>query len=89
MIAGETHRAGLYQLQFPVLFCVKYWLLETAAGQEGAKEASAEFLERQREEVARRVAEAHIVITTALIPGRPAGRIFAPVRLAQRRATSW
>ena len=37
-----------------------------------AKEASAEFLERQREEVARRVAEAHIVITTALIPGRPA-----------------
>jgi NAD(P) transhydrogenase subunit alpha len=37
-----------------------------------AKEASAEFLERQRAEVARRVAEAHIVITTALIPGRTA-----------------
>ncbi len=37
-----------------------------------AKEASAEFLERQREEVARRVAQAHIVITTAQIPGRTA-----------------
>ena len=37
-----------------------------------AKEASEDFLQRQREEVARRVSEAHIVITTALIPGRPA-----------------
>jgi len=37
-----------------------------------AKEASEEFLQRQREEVARRVAEAHIVITTAQIPGRAA-----------------
>lgn len=37
-----------------------------------AKEASEEFLQRQREEVARRVAGAHIVITTAQIPGRTA-----------------
>jgi len=37
-----------------------------------AKEASPEFLARQREEVNKRVAEADLVITTALIPGRPA-----------------
>ncbi len=40
-----------------------------------AKEASAEFLERQREEVKKRVAEADVVITTALIPGRPAPKL--------------
>lgn len=37
-----------------------------------AKEQSADFLRRQREEVAKRVAEADLVITTALIPGRKA-----------------
>lgn len=37
-----------------------------------AKEATPEFLERQREEVAKRVAEADLVITTAQIPGRKA-----------------
>jgi NAD(P) transhydrogenase subunit alpha len=40
-----------------------------------AKEQSPEFLERQRAEVAKRVAEADLVITTALIPGRPAPRL--------------
>ena len=48
-----------------------------------AKEASEEFLERQREEVARRVAEAHIVITTALIPGRT-----APVLISEEMVES-
>ncbi|MCZ6597535.1 MAG: Re/Si-specific NAD(P)(+) transhydrogenase subunit alpha [Planctomycetota bacterium] len=37
-----------------------------------AKEATKEFLERQREEVAKRVAEADMVITTAQVPGRKA-----------------
>jgi len=37
-----------------------------------AKEQSAEFLARQREEVAKRVAEADLVITTAQIPGKKA-----------------
>ena len=37
-----------------------------------AKPATPEFLERQRKEVAKRVAEADLVITTALIPGRKA-----------------
>ena len=37
-----------------------------------AKEASEDFLRRQREEVAKRVAEADLVITTAQVPGRKA-----------------
>jgi NAD(P) transhydrogenase subunit alpha len=37
-----------------------------------AKEQSAEFLQRQREEVAKRVAEADLVITTAQVPGKKA-----------------
>lgn len=47
-----------------------------AADMEGAggyaKEQSEEFLRRQREEVAKRVAEADLVITTAQIPGKKA-----------------
>jgi NAD(P) transhydrogenase subunit alpha len=43
---------------------------ETAAGY--AKEMSAEFRARQAEFVARHIAKQNIVITTALIPGRPA-----------------
>lgn len=54
----------------------KFIQVEGAADQEGAggyaKEASEEFLKRQREEVARRVAEANVVITTAQVPGRKA-----------------
>lgn len=49
--------------------------LEGAGGY--AKEASPEFLERQRAEVARRIAAADAVITTALIPGRPAPRLVS------------
>ena len=37
-----------------------------------AKEAGEDFLRRQREEVAKRVADADLVITTAAIPGRKA-----------------
>ena len=37
-----------------------------------AKEQSEDFLRRQREEVGKRMAQADVVITTALIPGRPA-----------------
>ena len=42
-----------------------------------AKEASPEFLEKQRIEVAKRVAEADLVITTAQIPGRAAPRLVS------------
>jgi len=42
-----------------------------------AKEQSAEFLERQRQEVAKRVADADLVITTAQIPGRAAPRLVS------------
>lgn len=42
-----------------------------------AKEASEDFLRRQREEVAKRVAEADLVVTTALVPGRPAPRLVS------------
>jgi proton-translocating NAD(P)+ transhydrogenase subunit alpha len=44
--------------------------LEGAGGY--AKEASEDFLRRQREEVAKRVAEADLVITTAQVPGKKA-----------------
>ncbi len=40
-----------------------------------AKEAGEDFLRRQREEVAKHVAEADLVVTTAQIPGRPAPRL--------------
>ncbi len=50
-----------------------------AADMEGsggyAKEQSEDFLRRQREEVRKRVAGADVVITTALIPGRPAPKL--------------
>ena len=48
--------------------------METAGGY--AKEQTPEFLERQRQEVAKRVAAADLVITTALIPGRTAPRLI-------------
>jgi NAD(P) transhydrogenase subunit alpha len=44
--------------------------MEDAGGY--AKEATPEFLQKQREEVAKRVAEADLVITTAQVPGRKA-----------------
>ncbi|MDO8442415.1 MAG: Re/Si-specific NAD(P)(+) transhydrogenase subunit alpha [Polaromonas sp.] len=46
---------------------------EAAAGSGGyAKPMPPSWLERQKAEVAKRVAQADVVITTALIPGRPA-----------------
>jgi NAD(P) transhydrogenase subunit alpha len=49
--------------------------LEGAGGY--AKEASAEVLAKQRETVAKRVSEADVVITTALVPGRPAPKLVS------------
>ena len=48
--------------------------METKGGY--AKEQTPEFLDRQRQEVAKRVAAADLVITTALIPGRAAPRLI-------------
>ncbi len=51
--------------------------LESGAGQGGyAKEMSAEFLRKQQEIVKARVVQADVVITTALIPGRPAPKLI-------------
>lgn len=49
--------------------------METEGGY--AKEVTPEFLAKQREEVAKRVAEADLVITTALVPGRPAPKLVS------------
>ncbi|MDJ0836453.1 MAG: Re/Si-specific NAD(P)(+) transhydrogenase subunit alpha [Acidobacteriota bacterium] len=54
----------------------KFIMVETDEDMEDqggyAKEQSEDFLRRQREEVGKRMAQADVVITTALIPGRPA-----------------
>ena len=42
-----------------------------------AKEASKEFLARQQEVVGNHIAQADVVITTALIPGRPAPKLIS------------
>jgi len=60
--------------------------LEGAGGY--AKEASAEFLERQRAEIAKRVAAADAVITTALIPGRPAPKLVSEAMVRSMRPGS-
>jgi NAD(P) transhydrogenase subunit alpha len=50
---------------------------ESGAGAGGyAKEMSADFLRQQQEIVARHVAQADCVITTALVPGRPAPKLL-------------
>jgi NAD(P) transhydrogenase subunit alpha len=49
--------------------------LEGAGGY--AKEASAEVLAKQREAVGKRVSEADVVVTTALVPGRPAPKLVS------------
>lgn len=53
--------------------------LPEAPGGEGeggyAREMTPEFLARQREIVAARVAEADVVVSTALVPGKPAPRL--------------
>jgi NAD(P) transhydrogenase subunit alpha len=50
-----------------------------------AKEQSPEFLEKQRVEVAKRVADADLVITTAQIPGRPAPRLVSRAMVESMR----
>lgn len=52
-------------------------LEESGAGAGGyARELSAESLKKQREILSDRVADADVVITTAMVPGRPAPRIL-------------
>lgn len=55
--------------------------MEDAGGY--AKEQSEDFLRRQREEVGKRIAQADVVITTALIPGRPAPMLI-PKEIVER-----
>ncbi len=51
---------------------------ESGSGQGGyAKQMTPEFLAKQREIVARHVASADVVITTALVPGRPAPKLVS------------
>ncbi len=51
-------------------------MAESGEGEGGyAREMGEEFLRRQREIVHERVAQADVVITTALVPGRPAPRL--------------
>jgi NAD(P) transhydrogenase subunit alpha len=50
-----------------------------------AKEVTPEFLAKQREEVAKRVAEADLVITTAQVPGRKAPRLVSEEMLRSMR----
>lgn len=50
--------------------------LESGEGQGGyAKEVSAEFLQKQQEIIKARIVLADVVITTALVPGRPAPKL--------------
>jgi NAD(P) transhydrogenase subunit alpha len=53
-----------------------------------AKEASAEFKKAQEEALAKRVAEADVVICTALVPGRPAPKLLPATMVARMRAGS-
>jgi NAD(P) transhydrogenase subunit alpha len=46
------------------------------------------WLERQKAEVAKRIAAADIVVTTALIPGRPAPRLVSAEMVKSMRAGS-
>ncbi len=62
---------------------------EAAQGVGGyAKPMPAAWLERQRMEVAKRLALADIVITTALIPGRPAPVLVSPEMVKSMKAGS-
>lgn len=57
---------------------------ESGTGAGGyAKEMSADFLRQQQEIVARHVAQADCVITTALVPGRPAPKLL-PAAMVER-----
>jgi NAD(P) transhydrogenase subunit alpha len=60
--------------------------METVGGY--AKEVTPEFLEKQRAEVAKRVAEADLVITTAQVPGRKAPRLVSRAMVESMRPGS-
>ena len=53
-----------------------------------AKEMSAEYQKKQAELVKGHIAKQDIVITTALIPGRPAPRLISDAQVASMRAGS-
>jgi NAD(P) transhydrogenase subunit alpha len=62
---------------------------ESGEGQGGyAKEMSREFLDRQQAIIAEHVASADVVITTALIPGRPAPRLVTAAMVQRMRPGS-
>jgi NAD(P) transhydrogenase subunit alpha len=63
---------------------------EEKAGSQGvyAQEMSADYLRRQGELIARHAAAADIVISTALIPGRPAPRLLPAAAVEAMRAGS-
>lgn len=60
--------------------------MEDAGGY--AKQASEAFLKRQRDEIARRVANADVVVTTALVPGRKAPILITADTVKAMRAGS-
>jgi NAD(P) transhydrogenase subunit alpha len=59
---------------------------ETAAGY--AKEMSAEYQAKQAELITGHIAKQDLVITTALIPGRPAPRLISAAQVASMRTGS-
>jgi NAD(P) transhydrogenase subunit alpha len=62
---------------------------ENAQDQGGyAKEASAEFKRAQEEALGKRVADADVVICTALVPGRPAPKLLPAAMVERMRAGS-
>jgi proton-translocating NAD(P)+ transhydrogenase subunit alpha len=60
--------------------------METAGGY--AKEASEDFLRKQREIVRKHVVEGDVVITTALVPGKPAPRLISADMVKEMRPGS-
>ena len=62
---------------------------ESGSGEGGyAKEVSQDFLRKQQEILAARVAAADVVITTAQVPGRPAPRLLSEAMVKQMRPGS-
>lgn len=60
----------------------------SASGNGYAKEVTKEFLQKQRETVAKRVAEADVVICTALVPGKPAPKLITKEMVKSMRLGS-
>jgi NAD(P) transhydrogenase subunit alpha len=59
---------------------------ESGSGEGGyAKEMGEDFLRKQREIVTRHVSQANVVITTALVPGRPAPKLVTEEMVAGMR----